>query len=126
MPEKRRFLPALGLIEAIKEMCHEWHHLCQITFTVTTHGAVIDLPEATALNLYRIAQESLTNIVRHTEATLIEIKFHFYPPPQLIVTIHDNGCGFDADAHHCGLGLVGISQRAQLVRTAIVWGVTKL
>jgi len=105
-------LHELGLIEAIKEMCHEWHHLSPITFTVTTHGAVIDLPEATALNLYRIAQESLTNIIRHAEATEGTISFHFYPN-RLIVTIHDNGCGCDTHAHHSGLGLVGMSQRAQ-------------
>jgi len=105
-------LHELGLIEAIKEMCHEWHHLSRIKCTISTHGVVIDLPEQAALNLYRIVQESLTNIIRHAAATEGTISFHFYPN-RLIVTIHDNGCGFDTHAHHSGLGLVGMSQRAQ-------------
>jgi len=77
-------------------------------------SGIIDLPEQVALNLYRIVQESLTNVIRHAAATEGTISFHFYPD-RLIVIMHDNGCGFDAHAHHSGLGLVGMSQRAQAI-----------
>jgi len=107
-------LHELGLIGAIREMCHEWHHLSRIRCTIASHGTVIEPPEQVALNLYRIIQESLTNIIRHAKATEGSITFHFYPDC-LIVTIHDNGCGFDAQAHYGGLGLVGMSQRAQAI-----------
>jgi len=105
-------LHELGLVESIKAMCHEWHRISQVPCTISCQGTPIALTEQTALNLYRIAQESLTNIVRHADASSVTIEFYFHPY-HLTLTIHDNGCGFDTHTHHNGLGLVGIAQRIQ-------------
>ena len=66
------------------------------------------LPEQVQLIFYRIAQESLANVVKHSNATQIEIQFDGIPA-QAMLSIKDNGCGFDMDAipdGHFGLQIM--------------------
>jgi len=63
--------------------------------------------------IFRLCQEGLNNAIRHGRPRLIEIKLTA-SHPELILTIHDDGCGFDAQAsrsafHH--LGLLGMRER---------------
>lgn len=78
-------------------------------------GDKIFLNKKTELFLYRIIQEVLHNILKHAEATRLELKLT-YLPDKLLFTIFDNGKGFKqtADFHH-GQGLINISKRLQLL-----------
>jgi len=76
------------------------------------------LPEA-EINLYRIAQEGLTNIVKHARAAVVEVRIKKLDP-QLTLSIKDDGCGFDVsrlpeNTLSGGLGLLGISERARIL-----------
>ena len=70
------------------------------------------LDETRGLALYRLVQESLTNIARHSKATKAEIRIAASRTAQfgqcIEILIADNGCGADMTAPQTGLGLVGM------------------
>lgn len=69
--------------------------------------------DAVATTLFRILQESLTNIARHAEAKRIEIKLRF-TNDLWVLTVRDDGVGFELDPGKRGdIGLVGMRERAQ-------------
>jgi signal transduction histidine kinase len=70
---------------------------------------------------YRIVQEALTNVAKHARATKCRVYLQRLPKTVLI-TIEDDGIGFDADAQHAsgrGLGLIGIRERVSELRGTI-------
>jgi signal transduction histidine kinase len=75
-------------------------------------GPEVDLPEDIHIALYRIAQESLNNIVKHSQATQIHVIVN-YSTECLVVRIEDNGQGFDPRQRRSGLGLEGMRERAE-------------
>jgi len=83
---------------------------------VTAKGRVRPLPETIEENLLRIAQEAMTNVIKHSRATEAEIEID-YGPKTIVLRIADNGCGFD-QSQHTGpsdghFGLLGIAERAK-------------
>jgi signal transduction histidine kinase len=75
-------------------------------------GEPVDLPPGVDLAAYRIAQEGLTNAVRHSGATDADVRLR-YRPTRLDIEVEDNGHGLreNGDAGH---GLVGIRERVAL------------
>ena len=70
---------------------------------------------AVATALFRILQESLTNIARHAEAQSVDIDLD-HAGGQWYLRIRDDGRGFDAgEAPHAGIGLIGMTERAQIL-----------
>ncbi|MFG6103669.1 sensor histidine kinase [Leptolyngbyaceae cyanobacterium CCMR0082] len=70
------------------------------------------LPEATSMALYRIAQEGITNIVKHAEATAVEFTL-ITDESGTRLLLRDNGRGFDLSQTSTGFGLQGMRERAQ-------------
>jgi signal transduction histidine kinase len=70
------------------------------------------VPGETETQLFRIAQEALTNIARHANATLVRMSLAFNES-HLSLTISDNGQGFSSVRNRAGLGLVGMRARAR-------------
>lgn len=74
-----------------------------------------------ALNLYRICQEALNNILKHANATTIDIFIHANDSPYFQFFMHDNGVGFDSDEYTVredsygegGYGLKNMKARAK-------------
>ncbi len=62
-------------------------------------------------DLFLIAKESLTNIVRHANANRVWLALR-QTPDGLVLSIADNGVGFDTSQSHSGLGMVSLRQRA--------------
>jgi len=74
------------------------------------------LPEAIEATLYRVAQESLTNAVKHARATMVTIRFR-HEAATICCHVRDDGVGFDAKLTQIsvgerGFGLIGIRERA--------------
>lgn len=69
------------------------------------------LPEAIHLGLYRIAQEALNNVIKHSKASEAHIEL-LTQGEQLILRIKDNGAGFDSEQRFSGFGLEGMRERA--------------
>jgi two-component system sensor histidine kinase NreB len=110
----------LGLAPALTDFVAGFakNYGIQANFELLCTGAPRLLPE-TEINLYRIAQEALNNIHKHARATSIDV-FLQQRDKDIVLSIIDNGCGFDpqlaADgAQGSGLGLMGMRERASLI-----------
>lgn len=111
-------LDDLGLLPALEGYIDSFAEKTAIA--VTFEAANLDdvhLSHEVESTLYRVIQESLTNIARHAEATRAEIAIT-REDAMLHIRIEDNGCGFDVDrvlnAENCGLGLLGMRERIEL------------
>jgi signal transduction histidine kinase len=107
-------LQLVGLVSAIHELaCDLSGDTLRITFS---HDAVpSSVPDDIALCLFRVAQEALRNVVKHSAAT--EASVHLRgQEPGLVLSIADNGVGFNPDGVRTrGLGLLSINERLQSV-----------
>lgn len=106
-------LDELGLDAALGQMVDDWnsHHgdcLCDLRLTLGAYTP----DDAQRIGLFRIAQEGLTNIARHAEATSASVEL-VADETCLQLTIRDNGRGFEAGEHNAGLGLLGIRERVR-------------
>ncbi len=72
----------------------------------------LSVSKNSAQTLYRITQETVSNIARHSEATTVKISLKTVGKT-LKMTISDNGCGFDVDKVKRGFGLQSIRERAE-------------
>jgi signal transduction histidine kinase len=74
------------------------------------------LPEVVEENLLRIGQEALSNIIKHSGATDVNIELHF-ESQQVSLQVKDNGSGFDREKvvgpNEGHFGLLGMSERAR-------------
>lgn len=74
----------------------------------------VELDQQLAVNLFRISQEIINNIVKHAEATFVKVVLKT-TPTNLSLTFEDNGRGFDAMKVKKGAGLVNIMTRAEVI-----------
>lgn len=92
-----------------------------VTINVMVHGEQVPLEAAVQHNLLRIAQEAITNAVRHASPTRVEITLH-YLTEAISLTITDDGTGFDplAASKVVGhFGLRGMQTRAKSIKAEI-------
>lgn len=103
----------MGNIAAIEWQCTEFSRHSGIPCTLEVAGDIADLSEHQALALFRIVQESLTNIARHAAASHVEISVAARNGA-IDVEIRDNGRGFDPGktADDRSFGLLGMRERA--------------
>lgn len=109
-------LDDLGLIAAMEWQTEEFEKRSDIKGIFISNVAAVQIDTATATGLFRIYQESLTNVMRHSQATQMEANLHL--DKQFIkLTIHDNGKGFAIDAitNKKTLGILGMRERATLM-----------
>ncbi len=113
-------LDDLGLVAAIKWLAEETHKLSGIEIQVKT-DITPPLPPETQLVLFRIIQESLNNVHRHSRASQASITVECQGTEIIRVTISDNGKGFKLPpqlsefAGQGKLGLTGMAERVQLI-----------
>jgi len=107
-------LDDLGLAAAIEWQAKQFQERSQVGITVDAEDVSIQREHAIAI--FRIFQESVTNVARHAHATSVEARF-LHERDHLIFQIVDNGTGFDPEAAKAGksLGLVGMQERALLL-----------
>ena len=107
-------LKELGLVQSIQDMMKEVLHLSGISWKVLGKDVRENiLSEEQKLMLYRIVQEQLSNILKHSEATSIAITLSTIDSTVRLV-IADNGKGFDTKQQRNGIGLTNIINRAEL------------
>ena len=64
--------------------------------------------------LFRIAQEALANVARHSSASSVEL-YLGYEVSTVTMMVKDNGRGFNVRAQHDGLGLLSMRERAEVL-----------
>ncbi|MEZ4825917.1 MAG: sensor histidine kinase [Bacteroidia bacterium] len=102
-----------GLMPAVKELLERTQSLPKSpVFTLKTYNTIsLSLPASWELHIYRIFQEAISNILKYAEAKSVEIQF-FARGGELVITIEDNGKGFDMETKADGIGLQNIKSRA--------------
>jgi signal transduction histidine kinase len=113
-------LKELGLVGAIERRLEVVEHRAGIEARLLTDGS-LSLPVELEEELYRIAQEALNNALKHARATAIFVKIEKHDP-HLILTIRDNGRGFEPLAidDHRGLGLANMKERASRINADLI------
>jgi len=100
------------LDEAIGELVENLHSSGIVT-TFTIQGENRSLPVQIKTGLYRVAQEGLTNVGKHANASAVEVKLT-YEAEQITLTVEDNGTGQQGEKPR-GFGLVGLRERLALL-----------
>jgi PAS domain S-box-containing protein len=79
----------------------------------------LNLEQAVALHVYRIAEEALSNSIRHAEADKIRIELRSVSRRRVALTITDNGKGFNKSPEEGGMGLQNMKYRARAIGGAL-------
>jgi two-component system, chemotaxis family, CheB/CheR fusion protein len=113
-------LAQLGIGPALEAECATFSKLHRIAVNFSAEGVPESLPDAVALCLYRVAQESLENIRKHAQAKMALVSLAG-KGAEIVMVIQDLGRGFDFDAarRSGGLGLVSIEERVRLVKGSV-------
>jgi two-component system, NarL family, sensor histidine kinase UhpB len=106
-------LDDLGLVAALEHCANEWRlRLPAAQIDVDCAMDLEALDEPRAMVIFRLVQEALTNVARHSEATRVAIRIARAAQAEGIdIVIADNGRGADLSVPRTGLGLVGMRER---------------
>ena len=101
-----------GLEEAIKNICRATMEVNSLKVSFSAKGFKEEsVDEKFKLNLFRIVQEQLNNILKHAHATEVDIRLT-QNKNTLTLSVSDNGIGFDTTINHKGIGIANIKSRA--------------
>ncbi|HKB82561.1 MAG TPA: ATP-binding protein [Burkholderiales bacterium] len=112
-------LDELGLRSAVEYGVQQWqrrHPAVRCSFSA--EGELDDLSEQLNITLYRLAQECLTNVAKHAQATRVTIALvravnAQHESDEVRFSFEDDGRGFDPGLRGQGLGLVGLRERVE-------------
>lgn len=108
-------LDELGLVGALEHDLMGWRQRLPATrFTLAIGELPKDIDEPVGIALYRVAQEGLTNVVRHAEARHVTVELKFVAASAVLrLTLQDDGRGVELKAIRHGLGLLGMRERIE-------------
>lgn len=113
---KRLSIPPLsevGLVELMRELVDSIHLTNKLEISYSINGMhEVPISQDMQLAIYRIMQEQLNNIIKHANATMVMIALACQED-QLILSIKDNGCGFEPHTKRRGIGITNIKSRAE-------------
>lgn len=113
-------LDDLGLAPALRWMAQQTAQRSGLAIRFEPGPALTRVAPEIEIAFFRIAQEALTNIVRHAQAHSVQMALDC-EGETLVLTLHDDGCGFDLAAMRVrataggSLGVLGMEERAMLV-----------
>ena len=112
-------LDELGLVSTLGQTIDDWNGRHPEQFCRLRLGGEVDLnslDDTVSIHVYRIVQECLTNIERHTRAEQASVEIETSARTgDLRLCVTDDGCGFDMRVSRTGLGLIGMRERASML-----------
>ena len=113
-------LDYLGLVPALQKLVGEFSSRHSIAIDFSHDAVPAPLPSDVALSLFRVAEESLTNIAKHSRASSAHVRLRG-GPDGLRLTIEDAGMGFDVESleRKAGLGFVSMRERLRALRGTV-------
>ena len=108
-------LDTVGLQAALKNHCLEFEKNTAVNCFFYNETNNERLPQDVEIALFRICQESLTNVMRHADASEVVVRLS-KDNEEIILEISDNGNGFDITKIENTLGLIGIKERAASIQ----------
>ncbi len=105
----------IGLVNAIKMQVEEFAENTGMYADFFTDTELIPLNESHSTGVYRIIQESLTNVARHAGASKVVVSIHSRKN-ECVIKVRDNGCGIEQDEikKKRSLGIMGMQERAYI------------
>ena len=114
-------LDDLGLVAAVAQLVHQLHERGLVTTSMTVEGVEAQLDAHVKAALFRIVQESLSNVAHHANVKRASLRM-LYTDAAVSILIEDDGAGFDAEAvmergdtTEGHFGLLGMRERAMIV-----------
>lgn len=107
-------LDLLGLTSSVKSMAEESFDVAQIDYTIQIDNIDSFFDNEAQINIYRIIQECLHNIIKHADAKKVQITIK-HQDDRVKISISDDGIGFKMKENHIGFGLKGIKERLQIL-----------
>jgi PAS domain S-box-containing protein len=109
-------LDDLGLTAAIEWHLEEFGKRSGIKTKLDAPAEELSLNDATKTALFRIMQESLTNVARHSQAETVKVNL-FQRNGNIVLRIQDDGVGFNHEevSHRRTLGLLGMKERTEMI-----------
>lgn len=106
-----------GLPTTLREYIFEWENRNDTTVQLVTRNErrlPLDVEQA----IYRVSQEALANIARHSHARRVDISL-VYNGDSVQLSLADDGCGFDASVKSQGMGLRSIRERVSSIHGTV-------
>ena len=114
-------LETRGLIPALRSYLQRLRKTEGLTIKLDVHEPIDRLPYKEEMAIFSIVQEALTNARKHAQAENIRICVEMAAPNSLVVTVEDDGVGFDVDKvlrrydEQGSLGMINMRERAEIV-----------
>ncbi|MCX5793053.1 MAG: histidine kinase, partial [Elusimicrobia bacterium] len=112
----------LGLEPALRTLCREFKERVGVPVALKTGNVPTDIPPELALALFRIAQEALNNVGKHSKATMAAVALSC-KGGEIVLSVSDNGIGFVPSGGRRpagrGIGLGSMRERAELAGGSI-------
>lgn len=114
-------LDTLGLRSALETHSHEFSLRTGLPVLFEADLKIPEMPDVYAITLYRILQETLTNVIKHSKASQVWVELNI-DEHNIILTVQDNGIGFSTaqDSSNQGIGITGLRERLILVGGKLV------
>jgi two-component system sensor histidine kinase UhpB len=111
-------LDDLGLRNAVRALVASVARDARLDVTPEIEPELPSLTPEQELVVYRVAQEALTNAVRHADADVLRLSVRRVGD-EVVLSVEDNGRGFDPARSGSGAGIRGMRERALLVRASL-------
>jgi signal transduction histidine kinase len=110
-------LDELGLVTALRDLVEAFSERTKIECEFSVHPADLSVDSGLATPLYRMVQESLTNVARHAQATEVIVSLYRDASGNIVLDINDNGKGFSNvdQGMRRSFGLIGMRERAAML-----------
>ena len=111
-------LDDLGLVPAIEWQAAEFQNRFKVKCNVSINKSDVIIKDEISIAVFRIFQETLTNVARHSSANKVDVKLNFYDDNKLVMEIADNGVGIDEEQIDSpkSLGLFGMRERVNILK----------
>lgn len=106
----------MGLEEAIQLEIDRFNRLNFIDAAFNINGESVTIDQKDEIILFRILQEFLSNSVKHSKTTKLDVNLT-YTPQNLVIIVQDYGVGFEEKTIQKGSGLLNMKSRAKLIDT---------
>jgi two-component system sensor histidine kinase UhpB len=114
-------LDYLGLVGALGQLCSHIHNEAKMEVQFKEKRVPSDVPKDISLSLFRVAQEALHNVIKHSHASKVSVELR-KEQNHIVLQIADNGRGLSLSDEQTGLGLVNMRERLESIGGTITFG----
>jgi len=113
-------LDELGLVPALRWLVDQQAQRARLRVTFTSNAERLEMDRSIRTACFRVAQEAITNVIRHARAATVTVELRAEPDCVWLV-VHDDGAGFDEGAkqqraaHGSSVGLLSMNERVALL-----------